>query len=40
MKEKINKTCNNSIVLLVTALVSTLIGGTLGIFAYYGKWLG
>lgn len=40
MKEKINKVCNNSIVILGVAVVSSLIGGALGVVAYYGQWLG
>ncbi|WP_304683286.1 hypothetical protein [uncultured Clostridium sp.] len=40
MKEQINKICNNHIVILLTALVSAFIGGVLGVFAYYGQWLG
>lgn len=40
MKGKINKVCSNPIAILGTVLVSLLIGGTLGIFAYYGQWLG
>lgn len=40
MKRQINKICNNPIVILSTALVSTFIGGVLGVFAYYGQWLG
>lgn len=40
MKEQISKVCNNPVVILATALVSTLIGGILGVFAYYEQWLG
>lgn len=39
MKGKINKVCNNPIAILGGGLFSLLIGGTLGIFAYYGQWL-
>lgn len=40
MKEKINKVCTNPIAILEAVLVCAFIGGTLGVFAYYGQWLG
>lgn len=40
MKVKINKICSNPIVILGATLVSLIIGGILGVFAYYGQWLG
>ncbi|WP_279289597.1 hypothetical protein [Clostridium gallinarum] len=40
MKEKINKVCSNPIAILGAGLISLIIGGTLGILAYYGQWLG
>lgn len=40
MKEKINKVCNNSIVILGVAVAFSLIGGAFGVLAYYGQWLG
>ncbi len=40
MKGQINKICNNPIVILSTVVVSVFIGGVLGVFAYYGQWLG
>ena len=40
MKEKINKFCTNPTAILGAVLLCAFIGWTLGVFAYYGQWLG
>lgn len=39
MKEKI-KYCDKPIIIFIGLLISAIGGGILGIFAYYGQWLG
>jgi hypothetical protein len=40
MRESVREYCNNTTIILVVALVSALLGGLLGVFAYYKQWLG
>lgn len=39
MKEKI-KCCDKPINILICTVISSIGGGILGAFAYYGQWLG
>lgn len=39
MKQKI-KWYNRSITILIGTLIGAVLGGALGMFAYYGQWLG
>lgn len=39
MKQKI-KLCNKPIIILIGTLIGAIGGGVLGVFAYYGQWLG
>lgn len=40
MKENLKQWCNKPIVILMASVVAASLGGLLGVFAYYGQWLG
>lgn len=40
MREKVREYCNNTTMILVVTLISSVLGGLLGVFAYYKQWLG
>lgn len=40
MREKNREYCNNTTIIFVVVLISALLGGLLGVFAYYKQWLG
>jgi hypothetical protein len=40
MRERAREYCNNTTIILAVALISAILGGLLGVFAYYKQWLG
>lgn len=40
MKEKMKQLCNKPSVIITGTVIAGIVGGILGVHAYYGQWLG